>query len=94
MTVRRRKKDKTKAATLPDTPAALARAAQERSPEDIDKAITLFTDIATGRALTITQQTELRELLGEYPDSPGQAAEWTRSLKALKGRGSTGSSRP
>ena len=75
--------DKSQAETFPETPAALARAVHLRRPEELSRAIELLGSHAAGEPLLYPEHKELLEILGLFPETPEQAADWLKSLKVL-----------
>ena len=72
--------------TLPETPAALAIAAQLRRPEDIDRAIVLLTNFTGSGNLDPKDREELIDLFGLLPTSKENAIEWREHLEAMVDR--------
>jgi len=77
-----RKRKRSKFQTRPDTPSALYRSALKRTNEDKARAVALLEAMAQGQELSDAQQVELREILGCFPATSEQAAEWRTMLRS------------
>ncbi len=72
--------------TLPETPAALAIAAQLRRPEDLDRVIDLLSILAAGQSMEEEERNELMDLLGALPMSREKAVELKKHLEDMVDR--------